>query len=91
MTNRNSENPDEMFSLHGQRALVTGASGNIGRGIALRLADAGAEVLVHFCTDADGNTESDCRPQRITAADPIPDLKAVITIDTKTIHRRSVH
>lgn len=54
MTKQNSENPDRMLSLRGQRALVTGASGNIGRGIALRLADAGAEVLVHFFTDADG-------------------------------------
>lgn len=43
-----------MEDLAGQRALVTGASGNIGRGIAKRLAGAGAEVLVHFLSDADG-------------------------------------
>lgn len=54
MTIQYAGNPDKILSLQGQRALVTGASGNIGRGIALRLADAGAEVLVHFCTDADG-------------------------------------
>lgn len=54
MTKQNPGNPDRMLNLRGQRALVTGASGNIGRGIALRLADAGAEVLVHFFTDADG-------------------------------------
>ena len=34
------------FSLDGKRAAVTGASGDIGRGIALALADAGAEVAL---------------------------------------------
>jgi NAD(P)-dependent dehydrogenase (short-subunit alcohol dehydrogenase family) len=40
--------------LSGSRALVSGASGNIGCGIATRLASAGAEVVVHFCSDAAG-------------------------------------
>lgn len=34
-------------SLRGRRAVVTGSSGGIGRAIALRLARAGADVLVH--------------------------------------------
>ena len=42
------------FRLDGRRALVTGASGNIGRGIALRLGSAGAEVVVHYFSDEDG-------------------------------------
>ncbi len=43
----------ELLSLEGQRALVTGASGNIGQGIAVRLAEAGADVVVHYHSDAD--------------------------------------
>ena len=35
------------FNLAGETVLVTGASGNIGRGIALRLAESGASVIVH--------------------------------------------
>lgn len=44
----------DLLTLDGQRALVTGASGNIGRGIAHRLAEAGAEVIVHYFTDVNG-------------------------------------
>lgn len=44
----------ELLRLDGQRALVTGASGNIGRGIARRLAAAGADVVVHYCRDEAG-------------------------------------
>jgi len=43
----------DLLSLKGKRALVTGASGNIGRGIAVRLAEAGADVVVHYHSDAD--------------------------------------
>jgi 3-oxoacyl-[acyl-carrier protein] reductase len=37
-----------MSNLQGQTALVTGASRGIGRAIALHLAKAGAEVIVHY-------------------------------------------
>ena len=44
----------DLMNLEGQRALVTGASGNIGRGIAVRLAEAGADIIVHYVNDAVG-------------------------------------
>lgn len=37
-----------LLDLTGQTVLVTGASGNIGRGIATRLAEAGAAIVVHY-------------------------------------------
>jgi len=37
-----------MKALSGKRALVTGAAKGIGRGIALALADAGAELVLHY-------------------------------------------
>jgi 3-oxoacyl-[acyl-carrier protein] reductase len=40
--------------LKGQTAVVTGSSSGIGRAIALQLADAGANVLVHARRNADG-------------------------------------
>jgi len=43
--------------LSGKSALVTGASSGIGRAIALALADAGADVLVHARANRDGADE----------------------------------
>ncbi|GGS46688.1 2-dehydro-3-deoxy-D-gluconate 5-dehydrogenase [Planobispora rosea] len=39
--------PEEMFSLEGRTALVTGARTGIGRAIALGLAEAGADLVLH--------------------------------------------
>ena len=41
-------------SLKGQRALVTGASSGIGAGVALALAEAGADVVVNYASSAAG-------------------------------------
>ena len=38
----------DLLDLRGKVALVTGASGGIGRGVAVRLSDAGAAVAVHY-------------------------------------------
>jgi NAD(P)-dependent dehydrogenase (short-subunit alcohol dehydrogenase family) len=42
-----------MINLSGKTALVTGASRGIGRATALALAEAGAQVLVHYSASAD--------------------------------------
>ena len=44
----------DLLSLSGHTALVTGASGNIGRGIATRHAEAGADIVIHYLQDMDG-------------------------------------
>ncbi len=47
-----------MRLVHTRTVLVTGASGGIGRGIALRFAAAGAPVVVHYRTDGAGADET---------------------------------
>src|ERR1700685_3000971 len=49
--------PEAMRKLNGKTPLITGASRGIGRAIALALAEAGAQVLVHYSSsekEADG-------------------------------------
>jgi glucose 1-dehydrogenase len=46
------------WSLVGRRALVTGASRGIGRAIAIGLAEAGADVVVHYLADHDAATRT---------------------------------
>lgn len=45
------------FELAGATALVTGAAKRLGRALALGLADAGADVIVHYRTSADEAAE----------------------------------
>lgn len=49
--------------VDGKVALVTGADSGIGRGIALRLAEAGADITIGYHTDHDGaeQTAAECR------------------------------
>ena len=36
------------MSLHGKHALITGGSRGIGRGIALKLAEQGVKIAIHY-------------------------------------------
>ena len=41
----------ELFDLNGRKAVVTGASGGIGSACALGLAQAGADIALHYCSN----------------------------------------
>ena len=44
--------------LQGKRALVTGSSRGIGRGIALKLAERGVNIAVHYHTQSEAAKET---------------------------------
>lgn len=46
------------MSLQGKHALITGSSRGIGRGIALKLAEHGVNIAVHYHTQADAASET---------------------------------
>ncbi len=51
---KNSVTPvNQLLDLQGKTAIVTGASGGIGRAIAQRMAEAGANVTVHFYSNSE--------------------------------------
>ncbi|MFJ8939605.1 SDR family NAD(P)-dependent oxidoreductase [Streptomyces sp. NPDC102365] len=67
--------------LRGQVALITGASGGLGRGIALRFAAAGAAVAVHFRTNAEAADEVVARI--VEGGGRAVALRADLTVETE--------
>lgn len=55
------------MSLEGKRALVTGSSRGIGRGIVLKLAERGAQVAVHYHTDDEAAEDTLARVRELGA------------------------
>lgn len=80
----------ERFSLAGKRALVTGSSRGIGAAIALVLAEAGADVAVHYSNDQAAaqtvaeNVRAMGRKTALIAADFAQVGAARLTIDATT-------
>jgi NAD(P)-dependent dehydrogenase (short-subunit alcohol dehydrogenase family) len=76
-----------LLDLRGRTALVTGAGSGIGTGIASRLAEAGARVVIHFLHSAEGARHLEARiveaggsasavSADLTSADQVRDLFA---------------
>ena len=64
--------PENLLRLDGRQALVTGASGNIGRGIAKLMAAKGAKVIVNDLGTSDSGKGEDAGP----AQEVVDEIKA---------------
>ena len=72
----------DAYSLQGKRAIVTGSSGGIGRGIALELTRQGCQVLVHYNTRVDGARETANLINNITNSNIA--YKSMTGVDSRT-------
>ncbi|HZZ80543.1 MAG TPA: 2-amino-4-hydroxy-6-hydroxymethyldihydropteridine diphosphokinase [Gemmataceae bacterium] len=74
---RLSEPANPGRELHGQNAVVTGSTSGIGRAIALTLAQAGANVVIHGrrSQDAADAVTSECRQHHVSVHSLLADLR----------------
>ena len=85
-----AENGDESMRFEGKVALVTGASRGIGKSTAIKLANEGADVAVHYVQSA-GKAEEVCEQIRaigrrcITVAAEVTDREAVNAMAAKVL------
>lgn len=56
---------ENMFDLSGKVALITGASRGIGRSIALKMAEAGANIVIHYHIAKDQAISAQCLIERM--------------------------
>ncbi|MFZ4780522.1 MAG: SDR family NAD(P)-dependent oxidoreductase [Terrimicrobiaceae bacterium] len=80
----------ERFSLKGRRALVTGSSRGIGRAIAVVLAEAGADVAIHYAAQPEAAEETARQAAAFGGRTPL--IKGDLGADgaAKSIHEQTI-
>ncbi len=78
----------DLLRLDGRVALVTGAGGGVGAGIATRLAEAGASIAVHHLASADaaGRVAGECAAHGVETAVLRADLTVPDEVDALVEH-----
>lgn len=82
--------PSAAPRLHGRKVLVTGSSKGIGRGIATRLAQEGADVVINYHSDAEGAKETLADVERFGRRGLIVRANVGVVDEVRSMVERSV-